>query len=213
MANQQTQLKSTPTEEEKAAARKEAEEWCEERLADSLTLILDTETTGILSKDPETEICQISIINTAGRPVFSALLKPNSPMGKEAHEKHGIAPEMVELSPTFPDIAPLLAQIIAGHHLVAYNAGFDIHLITHLFSKYGCPIPEFQTSCAMEAYAKWLGLWSVRKKDWKWHKLPQLAYGQAHDSLTDCVSTLLLMKKMVGDFSDEPDPNDIDLDF
>jgi DNA polymerase-3 subunit epsilon len=206
-------LKSTPTEEDKARAKAEAEQWCQERLSDPATLILDTETTGILSKDPSTEICQISIINTAGRPVFSALVKPNSEMGEEAYSKHGILPEMVELSPTFPEIAPLLSKIISNRHLVAYNAGFDIHLITHLLGKYELDIPPFETSCAMEAYAKWLGLWSVRKGDWKWHKLPQLAYGQAHDSLTDCVSTLLLMKKMVGDFTDEPDPNDIDLDF
>lgn len=208
-----TLKKTQPTEEEVLQAKESAEKWCQERLADPRTLIVDTETTGILSKDPETEICQISIINTSGRSVFSALLKPNSAMGKEAYEKHGITPEMVELSPTFPEIAPLLAQIIKGHHLVAYNAAFDIHLITHLFTKYECEIPDFETSCAMEEYAKWLGLWSVRKGDWKWHKLPQLAHGQAHDALTDCMSTLLLMKKMVGDFSDEPNPNDIDLDF
>jgi DNA polymerase III epsilon subunit-like protein len=174
---------------------------------------VDTETTGILSKDPETEICQISIINTAGRSVFSALVKPNSKMGKEAYEKHGIIPEMVELSPTFPEIAPLLAQIIKDHHLVAYNAAFDIHLITHLFGKYDKDIPDFDTSCAMEAYSKWCGNWQSSKKDWKWHKLPQLAHGQAHDALTDCMSTLLLMKKMIGDFTDEPNPNDIDLNF
>jgi DNA polymerase-3 subunit epsilon len=207
-------LKTTrPTEEEIQEARESAEKWCRERLSDPLTLIVDTETTGILSKDPETEICQISIINTAGRSVFSALVKPNSKMGKEAYEKHGITPEMVELSPTFPEIAPLLAQIIKGHHLVAYNAAFDIHLITHLFGKYDKDIPDFDTSCAMEAYSKWCGNWQSSKKDWKWHKLPQLAHGQAHDALTDCMSTLLLMKKMIGDFTDEPSPNDIDLDF
>jgi len=207
-------LKTTrPTEEDIQEAKESAEKWCRERLADPLTLIVDTETTGILSKDPETEICQISIINTAGRSVFSALVKPNSTMGKEAYEKHGITPEMVELSPTFPEIAPLLAKIITGHHLVAYNAAFDVHLITHLFGKYDVEIPDFEASCAMEAYSKWMGLWASSKKDWKWHKLPQLAYGQAHDALTDCMSTLFLMRKMIGDFSDEPDPNDISLDF
>lgn len=207
-------LKSTqPTEEEVLQARESAEAWCRERLADPRTLIVDTETTGILSKDPEAEICQISIINTAGRPVFSVLVKPNAKMGEEAYSKHGITPEMVEHSPTFPEIAPILSKIISDHHLVAYNAAFDIHLLVHLFAKYDIEAPDFDTSCAMEEYAKWLGLWSVRKGDWKWHKLPQLAHGQAHDALTDCVSTLLLMKKMIGDFTDEPDPNDIDLDF
>jgi DNA polymerase-3 subunit epsilon len=205
--------KSRPTEAEIAQAKADAERWCRERLEDPHTLIVDTETTGILSKDPDTEICQIAIINTDGKPVFSALIKPNSKIGKEAFEKHGITPEMVEFSPTFMEIAPLLSRIIVGHHLVAYNASFDIHLLTHLYGKYDIEVPEFEVSCAMEAYSAWCGEWMSNKGDWKWHKLPQLAYGQAHDALTDCVSTLLLMRKMLGDFSDEPSADDIDLDF
>lgn len=205
--------KTTPTEQEILKAREEAESWCRQRLNDRKTLIVDTETTGILSKDPDTEICQIAIVNTSGKPVFASLVKPNSKIHPEAFAQHGITSEMVELSPTFPQIAPLLAQIIKGHHLVAYNAAFDIHLITHLFGKYEKEIPDFDVSCAMEEYSKWCGEWWSRKGDWKWHKLPQLAYGKAHDALTDCVSTLLLMRKMIGDFSDEPNLNDLDLDF
>jgi len=207
-------LKTTaPTEELTTEAREEATAWVRERLADPDTLIVDTETTGILSRDPTTEICQISIINTAGRPVLSMLLKPHAKIGEEAFGKHGITAEMVEAAPDFAEAAAILSRVIAGKHLVAYNAAFDIHLIVHLFGKYGIEPPEFDVSCAMEAYSKWCGNWDARKGDWKWHRLPQLAYGQAHDALTDCQSTLLLMKKMVGDFSDEPDPNDIDLDF
>lgn len=209
-----TKLKATrPTEEDIVQVKADSKKWCKERLTDTNTLIVDTETTGILSKDPDTEICQISIINIEGKPVFSALVKPNSTMGKEALEKHGITPEMVEHSPTFPEIAPLLSKIIEGRHLVAYNAAFDIHLITHLFGKYKIDLPDFEASCAMEAYSHWNGEWMSSKGDWKWHKLPQLAYGQAHDALTDCMSTLLLMKKMIGDFTDEPNPVDISLDF
>lgn len=212
---QTTKLKPTvPTEDTIAKAKEEATLWAKERLAEpSRTLIIDTETTGILSRDPETEICQISIINLEAKPVLSMLLKPNSAMGKEAFEKHGISPEMVLNAPTFAEAAPIISKVIENRHLVAYNAAFDIHLLMHLFVKYGVEPPEFDTSCAMEAYSKWVGRWEVRKGDWKWHKLPQLAFGQAHDALVDCVSTLLLMKRMVGDFNDQPDPNDIDLGF
>lgn len=208
-------LKSkAPTEDEITKAKEEATLWAKERLADvNHTLIIDTETTGILSRDPSTEICQISIINLAGKPVLSMLLKPNAVMGKEAFEKHGITPEMLLHAPTFEEAAPLIARIIAGQHVIAYNAAFDIHLLVHLFMKYEIEPPEFDTSCAMEAYAKWMGRWEVRKGDWKWHKLPQLAYGQAHDALVDCTSTLLLMKRMIGDFDDQPSSDDINLDF
>jgi len=102
---------------------------------------------------------------------------------------------------------------MAGKHIVAFNAGFDVHLLVHLMGKYNIPVPEFEVSCAMEMYAQFVGEWSKVKGDYKWQKLPKLAYGSAHDSLVDCQSTLLLMKKMTGDFSDEPETDSISLDF
>ena len=65
----------------------------------------------------------------------------------------------------------------------------------------------------MEYYAQFVGEWSKSKGDYKWQRLPKLAYGQAHDALVDCQSTLLLLKKMVGDFSDETPTDEIALDF
>ena len=74
-------------------------------------------------------------------------------------------------------------------------------------------IPDFEVSCAMEMYSKYCGDWSARKGDYKWQPLPKLAYGKAHDSLVDCQSTLLLMKKMSGDNSSDINPDDVALDF
>lgn len=203
-----------PTQEEQDRAKEEASRWAKTRLSEpTRTLIVDTETTGILSKNPDTEICQITIVNVHGRPVLNMLVKPNGPIPLEVTKIHGIDQQMVLQSPTFPQIAEILCDIMEGKHIVAYNAAFDIHLIVHLLTKYGFTPPEFETSCCMEEYSKWCGEWSSHKNDWKWQKLPKLAYGSAHDSFTDALSTLLLMKKMVGDFSDEPSPDDIDLDF
>ena len=65
----------------------------------------------------------------------------------------------------------------------------------------------------MEAYSAFVGEWSKAKEDYKWQKLPKLAYGKAHQSVVDCESTRLLLKKMAGDFTDEPDSDTIALDF
>lgn len=207
-------LKSIPpTDERRAEVKEEATKWAKTRLADPNTLILDLETTGILSRDPDTEIVQVSLINIQGRPVISMLVNPNRPIPLEVQKIHSIDDRMVLGLPTFRVVGPMIASLIRGKHVVAYNAGFDIHTLVHLMTKHGVNVPEFETSCAMEEYSAWCGDWSVQKDDWKWQKLPKLAYGSAHDSLVDCVSTLLLLKKMSGDFSDEPSPDSIDLDF
>ncbi len=207
-------LKSTtPTEEQKREAKENAERWAKERLTDPNTLILDLETTGIISQDPDTEIVQVSLVNMSGRPVISMLVNPNRPIPLGAQQIHGIDDRMVLGLPKFRTVGPMIAGLIRNKHVVAYNASFDIHTLIHLFGKYEIDIPEFDTSCAMEAYSAWCGEWWSQKGDWRWQKLPKLAFGNSHDSLVDCLSTLLLMKKMTGDFSDEPSTEDLDLDF
>jgi len=132
----------------------------------------------------------------------------------EAQKVHGIDNMMVKDCPDWSIVGKWVANTLAGKHVVCYNAGFDVHLITTLQQQYQVvPQEDFDVSCAMEAYSAFVGEWSKTKGDYKWQKLPKLAYGKAHDSLVDCQSTLLLMKKMAGDFSDEPPADDISLDF
>lgn len=202
-----------PTEEQKAEIKANMATWAKERLADPRSVIVDVETTGILSNDPATEACQISIIDTSGRPLLSMLINPGRPIPLEAQKIHGIDDRAVIASPTFKAVGGLVAKLLHTRHVIAYNAAFDVHLLVHLFGKHGITQPDFDTSCAMEAYSAWCGEWMSNKGDWKWQKLPKLAYGNAHDSLVDCASTLLLLKKMAGDFSDEPAAEEIDLDF
>ena len=54
-----------PTEDQHQLKKEEAIKWAKERLADPNTVIVDVETTGILSKDPETKIVSLSMISIA----------------------------------------------------------------------------------------------------------------------------------------------------
>ena len=203
----------TPTEEQQLNVKTEAMRWAKERLNDPNTIIVDTETTGILSRDPETKIVSLSMINVKGQVVLTALVNPERPIPLEVQKIHGINDRDVKDAMPWSVIGDIAAYQMKGKHIVCFNAGFDVHLMVHLMGEYGIPIPEFDVSCAMEYYSQFVGEWSKSKGDYKWQRLPKLAYGSAHDSLVDCQSTLLLLKKMAGDFSDEPDTSDIDLDF
>lgn len=193
--------------------KEEVAQWAKERLSDPKTLILDVETTGLLNQDPKTEVVSISLINAQGRPVLSALVNPGRPIPMASQRIHGIDDRMVKDAPPWTVIGDLVAGIVHGKHIVAYNANFDVHMIVTLFQRYEMEIPEFEVSCAMEEYSKFVGDWSTSKGDYRWQKLPKLAFGQAHDSLVDCQSTLMLMQKMAGDNSSDPTPDDVTLDF
>jgi len=202
-----------PTQEEKAKTKQEMSAWAKERLMDPDTLIVDVETTGFLNKDPKTEVVSVSLINTQNQVVFASLINPNRPIPLDAQKIHGIDDRVVKNSPPFPVIGQLIAGLMDKKHVVAFNAQFDVHLLVTLMQRYNIEVPDFEVSCAMEAYSAWVGDWAKTKGDWKWQRLPKLAYGKAHDALVDCQSTLLLLKKMAGDFSDEPKTDEIKLDF
>lgn len=207
------QKTAQPTPAEHLEKKAEIEEWAKERLADPKTLIVDVETTGIPSRDPETEVVSLAMITNEGRIALAGLVNPNRPIPREAQKVHGISDQMVKDAPPFKVLGNIVAGVMEGKHIVAYNAGFDVHMLVTLFQRYDIEIPEFEVSCAMEMYSAYVGDWSKAKSDYKWQKLPHLAFGKAHDALVDCESTRLLLQKMAGDHSSDPNPDDISLDF
>lgn len=192
-----------------------AKQWAINRLSDPNTVILDVETTGILSKDPNTEIVQLSVVNTAGRPVLTMMLKPDRPMSEEVQSVHKITNEMVQDKPFFLQVAKVIGAYLEGKHVVAYNADFDIALLMHLYDKYKEPRPKIAgASCCMDQYSAWVGEPSKKKDGPKWQKLPNLSGMASHDALSDCISTLKVMQKMAGLFDEAAENADlIDLDF
>jgi len=195
--------------------KQQTKEWAIARLSDPNTVIIDCETTGILSKDPNTEIVHFSAINTAGRPILAMMLKPDRPMSAEVQSIHGITNQMVSDKPFFLQVAKVIAKFLEGRHVVAYNADFDIALLMHMFQKYNEPAPKFAgASCAMDQYSAWVGTPSAKKDGPKWQKLPNLSGLPSHDAFSDCLSTLKVMQKMAGLFDEvTQDANLIDIDF
>jgi DNA polymerase III epsilon subunit-like protein len=198
-----------PTEEQQKEFKERAEEWAAERLADLQTVIVDTETTGLPSRDPDTEICQLAVTDIKGKPLFCMLIKPNKPMGNEVINIHGITNEQVVNQPTFAQLAKLISFVLEGKHIACYNADFDVKLLWSLYKKYDQPLPKIAgASCVMDKYSEWVGEWSEKKDGFKWQKLPNLSGMPAHDAFSDCISTLKVMELMASKF----DPKSVEAD-
>jgi DNA polymerase III epsilon subunit-like protein len=204
-----------PTEEQQKEHKVRAEEWAAERLADLQTVIVDTETTGLPSKDPDTEICQLAVTDVKGKPLFCMLIKPNKPMSTEVISIHGITNEQVVNQPTFSQVAKLISFVLEDKHIACYNADFDVKLLWSLYKKYDQPLPKIAgASCVMDKYSEWVGDWNEKRNGFKWQRLPNLSGMPAHDAFSDCISTLKAMELMASKF----DPaavtaDEISLDF
>jgi DNA polymerase III epsilon subunit-like protein len=198
-----------------AEYKKRAKGWACERLSDANTVILDLESTGLLREDPETEIAQICITDVKGRQLFSMLLKPSQPMSDKVIDIHKISNEQVINQPIFPQVAKMIAFVLKGKHVIAWNLEFDWKLLVHMFQKYDLPKPQVAgLSCAMDKYSEYAGEWNNKRDGFKWQRLPNFAGTDTHDAFYDCQNALLAMRKMAGAFNEEElTASDIDLDF
>ena len=204
-----------PTNEEFQDYKAKATEWAQERLADSSTVVIDLESTGLLHQDPDTEIVQIAIIDTKGRQLLSMLLKPAQPMNDTVIGIHKISNEQVVNQPLFPQIAKMISFVLKDKHLIAWNADFDVSLLWHMFKKYEIPLPKIAgASCAMDKYSEFSGEWNTKRDGFRWQKLPNFIGEESHDAYNDCRNALRAMQKMAGEFDPSALTADqIDLNF
>jgi len=204
-----------PTADQLKEIKENSSNWAKERLSDDRTVILDLESTGILRENPDTEIVQICITNTKGRPLFSMLVKPSSPMESKVMDIHKITNEEVFPQPIFPQISAIISYVLKDKHLICYNADFDIQLLWHMFKKYEQPVPQIAgSSCCMDRYSEWCGEWNTKRDGFKWQRLPNFLGIATHDAYHDCLNTLRTMEKMAGAFDEvAQSADDIDLDF
>ena len=187
--------------------RNDAIGWARELLQRSDWLILDTETTGL---DSQAEVCQLAVLSPQGIVRLDTLVKPTRPIPDGASRIHGITDAMVETAPSFRDVGPNLSFLLEGNDLVVYNLAFDTRILAQSAQAVGLtwplfgPVPYEKRHCAMVQYARWFGDWHDYHQSFTYQRLPTLAKGLAHSALTDCRSTLALIRQMAEAKLDEP---------
>jgi DNA polymerase-3 subunit epsilon len=164
-------------------------------------MVLDTETTGL---DSEAEILQIAIIDQDGQVALDSYVKPQEPIDEDgrAFDVNGISNAMVTGAPSFADLYPQIAALLAGRTVVTYNVDFDRRMLWQACRRYDLPLIEADWNCAMVAYAEWYGDWSDYRRGYRWQPLDEarrefdLDFDGSHGALGDCRATLGLIKAL-----------------
>lgn len=108
------------------------------RLFDQPVAILDLETTGSNPlQDRITEIGLITLDPDGQCETWSSLVDPGCPIPPFITRLTGIDDEMVRGQPHFDQLAPALAERLAGRWLIAHNARFDYGFLRHAFQRAG----------------------------------------------------------------------------
>lgn len=151
-------------------SRRRAIAWAQAIVANRSVVFADTETTGL---GPEAEICDIAIIDIAGRILLNSLVCPLRSIPPEATAVHGITERMVHKAPFWMDLYPRVAAILhPGRVVVIYNRDYDRGILDQVTRADKLPaLSPRSWECAMLAYGDFDGTRSVKGPGMKWHKL------------------------------------------
>lgn len=154
------------------------------------TFFLDTETTGL--HPPHDKLVELAIINETGDAVLDTLVNPERAIGF-ATQIHGISDAMVATAPTMETLWPQIRDIVAGNHIVIYNAQFDTRYFPDQLK---CAA---KISCAMLRFAPIYGEVHPTYGSFTWQKLTTAAahidyewVGDPHRALADTLATRAL---------------------
>ncbi len=89
-------------------------------------LVLDTETTGLGERD---QVIELAVTDIRGAVLLCTRLRPTVEIDPQAMGVHGITETELSNEPTWTQVAPALARLLSGRHLVIFNSSFDSRML------------------------------------------------------------------------------------
>ncbi len=86
-------------------------------------LFMHSKTTGA---SEQTEVVEIAVLDSAGKPLIDALVKPKRHIRSDATEEHGITDEMVENAPRWTEVLPDIEELLARKKVCVYDLGIEL---------------------------------------------------------------------------------------
>jgi len=174
--------------------RAQVSNWARRLLADESLAAVDIETTGL----GKAWAVQIAAVARDGTVLFNEYVNPLAEIDKAAIAIHKITPEQVAAAATFGELLPTLTEALHGRTCAAYNMPFDRDCLARELTRHhgSTDVAEqWLDGCrwrdAMEPYAVWKGLWSVKRGRYRPQKL-----GGPHNAVEDCRFLLTKIEQM-----------------
>ena len=166
-----------------AGNRLDAIAWAQE-LLESDTVIVDTETTGLLDYS-RVEVIELAVITMRGKVVYHSRFRPRYKIPKRTTDIHGITNDDMKHEPTFKDEYSNIMKSLHSKIAIAYKSAFDSGVIERTCGLYNLEPPECRWECAMHTYRTF-------QESGRWLPLPN----SKHNALDDCKAVLKLIRRM-----------------
>lgn len=86
-------------------------------------LFMHSKTTGAAQ---EAEVVEIAILDSAGKPLIDALVKPKRHIRPNATQEHGITDDMVDNAPRWAEVLPEVEEILARKKICVYDLNYEL---------------------------------------------------------------------------------------
>jgi DNA polymerase-3 subunit epsilon len=96
-------------------------------------LFMHSKTTGAAE---QSEVVEIAILDSAGKPLIDALVKPKRHIRPNATEEHGITDDMVDNAPRWTEVLPEIEEILARKKVCVYDLGGELQALQNSYQNY-----------------------------------------------------------------------------
>lgn len=182
-----------------------------ELLSDENTLLFDTETTGLVTNNPDpksnSEIVELALVDTKGNTVYHSLFKPETEISSTLAVVNDIDQAKLENAPYFKDEWPKIRDLINNKTIVGFNnEGFDNSVLRATCERYGYDLANecnYKTVDMMPIYIRFTNLFRLTQsrammiKQEVARNILGLTSIQTHRADDDCRDLLELMNTMI----------------
>lgn len=157
-------------------------------------VVLDTETTGLSTRD---EIIEIAAVHSSGEVLLETKVWPHAGRVPSAATRvHGYTIEDLRGAPAWPDVIGELERAVEGHRVFAWNAPFDERMVAQSARHWRLHNGVTGFECAMRAYSMTRGLGGALRLERAAQVEGVLVQRQSHTSLDDARLTLAVLQRL-----------------
>lgn len=157
-------------------------------------VVLDTETTGLSTRD---EIIEIAAVDSSGTVLLETKVWPHSGNVPSASTRvHGYTLDDLRGAPTWPDVLGALERAVEGRRVFAWNAPFDERMVAQSTRRWRLNNAVTGFECAMRAYSTTRGLGGSMRLERAAQVEGVLVQRQSHTSLDDARLTLAVLQRL-----------------
>lgn len=159
-------------EHRSALAHRKATEWAVAKVADTSTLVVDSETCG---KEHDAGLVDLAIITIAGEVLFDSLINPGHDIPADSTAVHGISDADVSGAPRWAHVYSAVSAILTERTVLAYNSPFDSGVIAAECRMADLPFIKANWEDVLQAFSDWEGAPGRFPGSFRWWKLDEAA--------------------------------------